>query len=173
MPGASLALFADLGACHVQKSSVTICVLPAPFRWKETSRDFAKSNRVSDFYPRPPGGGRHLRGGDWLPEIKFLSTPSGWRATESGENRDIPKEISIHALRVEGDQAAKNCLSARRISIHALRVEGDGFDCSQLFSAKLFLSTPSGWRATLTSHGIQQRYLNFYPRPPGGGRPVT
>ena len=35
------------------------------------------------------------------------------------------------------------------ISIHALRVEGDaGFEMD-LWAAVLFLSTPSGWRATL------------------------
>ena len=81
---------------------------------------------LDNFYPRPPGGGRHLRGGGWLPEIKFLSTPSGWRATgrqvvglgtktyfyprPPGGGRPIPfrcaprhQRISIHALRVEGD----------------------------------------------------------------------
>ena len=35
------------------------------------------------------------------------------------------------------------------ISIHALRVEGDGaFDFSYILDYLLFLSTPSGWRAT-------------------------
>ena len=35
-------------------------------------------------------------------------------------------EISIHALRVEGDEdAAKDADDALEISIHALRVEGD------------------------------------------------
>ena len=34
----------------------------------------------------------------------FLSTPSGWRATAEEQER-VPKTvISIHALRVEGDQ---------------------------------------------------------------------
>ena len=57
--------------------------------------------------------------------------------------------ISIHALRVEGDSSA---LSIRaedlRISIHALRVEGDSTCVSASCKARLFLSTPSGWRAT-------------------------
>ena len=34
-----------------------------------------------------------------------------------------------------------------------------------------FLSTPSGWRATLHSSVIPDAPLDFYPRPPGGGRP--
>ena len=34
---------------------------------------------------------------------RFLSTPSGWRATRLVVNRFIKRGISIHALRVEGD----------------------------------------------------------------------
>ena len=56
------------------------------------------------FYPRPPGGGRLL-------VITHLKWVVG---------------ISIHALRVEGDQAFPPTWSAASgISIHALRVEGD------------------------------------------------
>ena len=59
--------------------------------------------------------------------------------------------ISIHALRVEGDcDGEGDKLVTVTISIHALRVEGDGV----------------GGTDELT-------ILDFYPRPPGGGRPVT
>ena len=58
--------------------------------------------------------------------LKFLSTPSGWRATD----------VAIDD---------RHCA---RISIHALRVEGD-------ISVSLIIFRP----------------FNFYPRPPGGGRP--
>ena len=102
------------------------------------------------FYPRPPGGGRRLRFGVLQREV----------------------EISIHALRVEGDlrglrgqlwagddfyprppgggRHRRNYHGHARapISIHALRVEGDvslTFLCKR---ASTFLSTPSGWRAT-------------------------
>ena len=34
----------------------------------------------------------------------FLSTPSGWRATFGVERNIVKVRISIHALRVEGDQ---------------------------------------------------------------------
>ena len=79
------------------------------------------------------------------------------------------------------------------ISIHALRVEGDAFkiasfDCKSLFLStpsgwratldygiilykEVFLSTPSGWRATLCPIDSSGGFANFYPRPPGGGRP--
>ena len=55
----------------------------------------------------------------------FLSTPSGWRATELSVVPDLSNFISIHALRVEGDYWNGGQTTAYRISIHALRVEGD------------------------------------------------
>ena len=56
----------------------------------------------------------------------FLSTPSGWRATVSFADRLGKIDISIHALRVEGDYTANPSNSTNtNISIHALRVEGD------------------------------------------------
>ena len=58
--------------------------------------------------------------------------------------------ISIHALRVEGDLPAVYDQSlSYYISIHALRVEGDSvlmYACTHMIW--IFLSTPSGWRAT-------------------------
>ena len=57
---------------------------------------------------------------------RFLSTPSGWRATAQEQAQfDKIQEISIHALRVEGDTARDHSANISLISIHALRVEGD------------------------------------------------
>ena len=57
-----------------------------------------------NFYPRPPGGGRH-----------------GYYII-----RKLTVRISIHALRVEGDYKVSPTTAAMAtISIHALRVEGD------------------------------------------------
>ena len=59
------------------------------------------------------------------------------------------KEISIHALREEGDRAKIHLLvHLIEISIHALREEGD---CRNRYLRSLlpeFLSTPSARRAT-------------------------
>ena len=79
-----------------------------------------------DFYPRPPGGGRHQR----------------------HYSRSLHRQISIHALRVEGDQCHEHIKCVIFISIHALRVEGDCFRVCRAFVCVQFLSTPSGWRAT-------------------------
>ena len=219
MPGASLALFADLGVCHVQKSSVTICVLPAPFRWGATrfkmlgdhapiiisihalrvegddADDGAVQKAPADFYPRPPGGGRPLSASPSIwKRSAFLSTPSGWRATLYPNRQKYGIQISIHALRVEGDEGKNGdgtegrnfyprppgggrrttyikAKCVRPISIHALRVEGDrGLRRSIRLPPVEFLSTPSGWRATYTSSIEPDDPPNFYPRPPGGGR---
>ena len=147
----------------------------------------------SNFYPRPPGGGRRRpkKKGTWVCNISihalrvegdcstqqflpfplrflstpsgwratscsalcklpsgFLSTPSGWRATITKQNIAEPSDISIHALRVEGDRTHPYPLYRKQcISIHALRVEGD-----------------------INPASFPPPALNFYPRPPGGGR---
>ena len=126
----------------------------------------------------------------------FLSTPSGWRATNAEIERFESYMISIHALRVEGDFEGDGEPEAEEtISIHALRVEGDSMSPSTTGIVPGFLSTPSGWRATFKSFycsrfalcisihalrvegdvkagGTGLRSRNFYPRPPGGGRPA-
>ena len=79
----------------------------------------------SDFYPRPPRGGRLLVRVKVVRIIQFLSTPSARRATVI---RHGPLEhgiISIHALREEGDFFVFRKLLPAFISIHALREEGD------------------------------------------------
>ena len=55
------------------------------------------------FYPRPPRGGRRAAYSMALSIDKFLSTPSARRATTGAEHGAPPANISIHALREEGD----------------------------------------------------------------------
>ena len=59
--------------------------------------------------------------------------------------------ISIHALRVEGDGLYGMLYMSNSISIHALRVEGDAMLNQSFNFICKFLSTPSGWRATKTA----------------------
>ena len=74
-----------------------------------TSASGARSSR-SYFYPRPPRGGRPYQ--KLLKAIAegFLSTPSARRATEHSIAYRVTKEISIHALREEGD-GLQGCLT--------------------------------------------------------------
>ena len=123
---------------------------------------------------------------------QFLSTPSARRATvhtqqplwereisihalrEEGDEREVkPYErqyISIHALREEGDLLAEIVKPVELISIHALREEGDAFWLQRPCWVLLFLSTPSARRATLTAWWPLLTGTYFYPRPPRGGR---
>ena len=129
------------------------------------------TKQSSNFYPRPPRGGRPERNFKIALMDEFLSTPSARRATTGGAGRKPTKSISIHALREEGDRDSEtsgsrttkflSTPSARRatpqwslnrlfifISIHALREEGD---------------PAASFGRCGASH--------FYPRPPRGGRP--
>ena len=62
--------------------------------------------------------------------------------------------ISIHALRVEGDQPGTVGDRESTISIHALRVEGDYRSILSGSRVSVWLSTPSGWRATFSPKGV-------------------
>ena len=102
------------------------------------------------FYPRPPRGGRLLRGELEPIGFLFLSTPSARRAT---------LYLSATGLQL-------------RISIHALREEGDSVSFAKTPISLTFLSTPSARRATHLGEAppVCSRY--FYPRPPRGGRHI-
>ena len=73
---------------------------------------------------------------------------------------------------MEGDVNGKLEPIEAQISIHALRVEGDNVLFLATIKLSLFLSTPSGWRATTMLGSACRLKIHFYPRPPGGGRPV-
>ncbi len=103
--------------------------------------------------------------------LGFLSTPSARRATirqnvgaqlrqisihalrEEGDGPRPPpcrwRGISIHALREEGDcRGLEDHPGVKHISIHALREEGDRNRQALHRAQYLFLSTPSARRAT-------------------------
>ena len=79
-----------------------------------------------NFYPRPPGGGRLYVSGENTFNGPFLSTPSGWRATFlilKGKVQQQPFLSTPSGWRATGHQHRDVC--GCDISIHALRVEGD------------------------------------------------
>ena len=57
-------------------------------------------------------------------------------------------QISIHALREEGDVRDQTDTNLMQISIHALREEGDFSAVPTTLTCGIFLSTPSARRAT-------------------------
>ena len=57
--------------------------------------------------------------------LLFQSTPSAWRETAAGRAAAGNFDISIHSLRMEGDDPAEPEITTKNISIHSLRMEGD------------------------------------------------
>ena len=154
-----------------------------------------KTDRVHNFYPRPPRGGRPLsarlyashranfyprppRGGGLILLVnpqdyyEFLSTPSARRAT-AWERQKQPRYLFLSTPSAR--RATKRYYDAheiQRISIHALREEGDKREIINPAAFASFLSTPSARRATQPVLPHRSCGSYFYPRPPRGGRPV-
>ena len=126
------------------------------------------------------------------PQTSFLSTPSARRATQRKHRTRQAVYISIHALREEGDACASwdtvTCFvflstpsagratmqrarlpSGQRISIHALRGEGDFPIHSLNFFIGISIHALRGEGDTRILRGSGAA-MNFYPRPPRGGR---
>ena len=79
-------------------------------------------------------------------------------------------QISIHALRGEGDEIDKEYFDKQEISIHALRGEGDGAIEKLGWPLDNFYPRPP-WGGRPTSQaGKPLLWTDFYPRPPWGGR---
>ena len=127
--------------------------------------------RTVYFNPRPPRGGRPIADYMGIPTGVFQSTPSARRATEIYAQGTEKDEISIHALREEGDPSLSASDSgAVFISIHALREEGDTGGKAMPYGRPIFQSTPSARRATGKLMYYQAGEYDFNPRPPRGGR---
>ena len=128
-------------------------------------------------------------------ETQFLSTPSGWRATAARNDSAPEIAISIHALRVEGDDFDTRFLNRSGISIHALRVEGDengqvllnNWDISihalRVEGDQSLLKSISNRTISIHALRVEGDHAlsvfgllsaeDFYPRPPGGGRRIV
>ena len=122
--------------------------LSTPSARRATGSGCEQSQKQCYFYPRPPRGGRQ----------PFVTLPC------------CSFGISIHALREEGDRLVLfyyrpdwkflSTPSARRATkIRAWKAGDDEF-----------LSTPSARRATMCSASFALIAMDFYPRPPRGGR---
>ena len=160
-----------------RQSSASATILPrrflsTPSGWRATAQRVLCCVVLAQFLSTPSGWRATANLDDPPSPAIFLSTPSGWRATRSymsriccaigdfypalrveGDKRSAAENggsrISIHALRVEGDITKSSKRKSKEIiSIHALRVEGDYQIYKYDIKGELFLSTPSGWRAT-------------------------
>ena len=148
---------------------------------------------MTNFYPRPPRGGRPQGAYDSLPDEwisihalreegdtafaappvrgqKFLSTPSARRATLFCGVTCVIHAISIHALREEGDYAGHEPDSGQKHFYPRPPRGGRQHYIRAFCWCQQFLSTPSARRATSVSLATRTHSWYFYPRPPRGGR---
>ena len=127
----------------------------------------------TNFYPRPPRGGRLLKTRVKHLYCKIISIHA---LREEGDPQALlvqPREpISIHALREEGDTSrAGRHQQETTISIHALREEGDAL--ARHLVARLMVISIHALREEGDASHLAQRnsgHWHFYPRPPRGGR---
>ena len=156
----------------------------------------ARSPSSCNFYPRPPRGGRPPSDRTGMMVERFLSTPSARRATNIETSFYQGTQISIHALREEGDLGSPVILflESEFLSTPSAR-RATWIPVPTKLSQLEFLSTPSARRATLlraecyphchiSIHALREEgdgsassrltaASDFYPRPPRGGRPTT
>ena len=136
----------DIGAIIMDMPALQF--LSTPSGWRATHAFFARRRFCFDFYPRPPGGGRHA-----------VHRP-----------RDPVDTISIHALRVEGD--VKTPLMKSSTPYFYPRPPGGGrppIPKTKGGTPNFYPRPPGGGRPAVEITP-RWRALYFYPRPPGGGR---
>ena len=125
-------------------SSISIHALREEGDTPTSTSSLGKTN----FYPRPPRGGRR----------------------QLHRGRKGRQRISIHALREEGDSSSTSDRAAAR-NFYPRPPRGGRHDVLVEFrDGSKFLSTPSARRATWPRPTAKTEPLNFYPRPPRGGR---
>ena len=148
----------------------------------------------TDFYPRPPRGGRRLYRHSQADVVNFYPRPP-----QGGRPLQFPlvrtdDVISIHALREEGDLKGQKKVVGRYLFLSTPSARRATDATTTGSNTGTFLSTPSARRATQPlDHLIRERAISihalrkegdfdrfvprlirqhFYPRPPRGGRPT-
>ena len=102
----------------------------------------------TDFYPRPPRGGRHGVCAARHDSLLFLSTPSARRATQHSRFCYVVIQFLSTPSARRATGLGDKWFQDHQISIHALREEGDQDSETNGFRIIKFLSTPSARRAT-------------------------
>ena len=129
---------------------------------------------LPNFYPRPPRGGRHVTTLNYPRIIEFLSTPSARRATSARGSRFVwsARFLSTPSAR-RATHTLVVVLRVYQISIHALREEGDTSPPSTTPASSNFYPRPPRGGRPLPEARVLCGLRDFYPRPPRGGRPLS
>ena len=123
--------------------------LSTPSARRATHSNRRRNVWISDFYPRPPRGGR----------LHVCGASAGCNA------------ISIHALREEGDSSS-NCRKPTKVYFYPRPPRGGrrhGSNTDSTSSTNFYPRPPRGGRPHICSYCAVQCWY-FYPRPPRGGR---
>ena len=147
-----------------------VIFLSTPSARRATTHSESSGRDQNHFYPRPPRGGRLQRVVNRVQLFQFLSTPSARRATWCVRASPMSKFNFYPRPPRGGRRPWRSFLPSRKRFLStpsARRATGYGPRAS---AVQLFLSTPSARRATLCHLGGRRVLVNFYPRPPRGGR---
>ena len=150
--------------------------------------------RMSNFYPRPPRGGRLIVTESIENYFHIISIHALLAEGDARADGQRDRADHFYPRPPRGGRRAQIQLrlADRDISIHALREEGDDGSAYDAAYQILFLSTPSARRATaehypghhrqpISIHALREEgdtrltsvssgSFDFYPRPPRGGR---
>ena len=152
-------------------SASSILFLSTPSARRATTSQRTTASPSTDFYPRPPRGGRrHVKisiitadaisihalreegdaksGETSSGGMQFLSTPSARRATKQYTVSSNSKQISIHALREEGDRPTRAAARRRKEFLSTPSARRATTQPQRPTRRRRFLSTPSARRAT-------------------------
>ena len=124
--------------------------LSTPSARRATRPPSGRSRGCSNFYPRPPRGGRHTLHGSFYRSFYFYPRPPRG-------GRPFSRSLSSTA------RLFLSTPSARRATDGLLALD----------ALLQFLSTPSARRATVDDPAVLSTTSDFYPRPPRGGRRST
>ena len=175
-------------------SMIFLTFQSTPSVWRETTTAYGELPVITDFNPLPPCGGRPLFASIRVPHFVFQSTPSVWRETRCFLSARSPSSISIHSLRVEGDEKIvwrcaiswtfQSTPSVWRETLwHIQNVTESIFQSTPsvwretytsfiVVVSLTFQSTPSVWRETIDGYKNVDRLKHFNPLPPCGGRQI-
>ena len=104
---------------------------------------------IGYFNPLPPHGGRPRWSCSHRATPKFQSTPSAWRETSESAQEVRELGISIHSLRMEGDDSKWRTVQMGIRYFNPLPPHGGRrIICMKIMTFITFQSTPSAWRET-------------------------
>ena len=102
--------------------------------------------------------------------IPFQSTPSAWRETIRTQAPSLRRVISIHSLRMEGDNRRFRAIRDPTTFQSTPSAWRETRQCWLSTIGELFQSTPSAWRETRLRVTTIYTLSHFNPLPPHGGR---